>query len=316
MAVGFWKLPENLEVAIHAPEEILQLLSYRIVISRFQSDYIGRIVKLDWAEADYKKYYDRYWQHHFTSEEIVWKENDSGWLFLGYGFFLTYSSRTDSALFFAIPDRLADVFTFSYPFLNLLIYLLKQRRYISLHAAVIGIQDRFVLIPGKQNTGKSTTAASWLLNGGQFVTDDFCFVQQENPRVAHGFYPTLRLREQALALVSNRLISSQLEQRGDSKYFFSLLTHRPDQFVAKVLLQSIFCLTIQSGRLSNTHVGPRTGFEYLLSSIAFSTQYRADSRLCLQVIKQLVREIPILQISLSPNIDENYSYLKELITSY
>lgn len=316
MAIGFWQLPEQISVAITAPQSVMQLISNRIVVTGIGSADAGvRTVRLDWTEAAFHTYQSAYWQPHFTQDDVVWRENGQEWLFMGYGFFLAYSQPTESAQFFITSGRLDDVLTYSYPFLNLLIYLLSNRGYACLHAAVIGSNDHFALIPGKQNTGKSTTSATWVLNGGQFVTDDFCFMAVEEPTRVHGFYPSLRLREEALPLLQKYLSPDLLQQQGVSKYFYSLLTQAPECFVTEAHLRSILCLTLHNRVLSHVQVSPKIGYDYLASSVAFSAQYRSDSRVCLQVIKKLVWELPVLQVNLSPNTDENYHYLRELMAS-
>ncbi|GAB4040464.1 hypothetical protein [Spirosoma gilvum] len=313
MTEGFWQLPEQIQLVIRAPQPVLQRLSSGIVLNCQPSELAARTIRVDWAEEDYKKQRAAYWQAQFRQEDIVWASHGGDWLVLGAGFFLSYSQLTDSAQFFALPEWLDDVFTFSYPFLNLLIQVLNRQGYAPLHAAVIGANDQFVLIPGKQNTGKSTTSATWVLQGGQFVTDDFCFLRADNPTTVYGFYPTFRIREQALPFLSPYLSVDQFLQKGDSKYFFNAMAYCPDRFVAHASIKAIFCLTLQNRALSHAQVSPRVGFEYLASSLAFAAQYRATGHLCLQAIRKLVRELPVVQVNLSAVTTENYAYLTELI---
>ena len=306
MTEGFWLLPEQIQLGIRAPQSVLR----RLGCSYTQ---LNRTVWVDWVEGDYLIHRVAYWQPHFTREDVVWAQHGEDWLFLGAGFFLSYTQRTDSARFFALPEWLDDVFTFSYPFLNLLVQILNRQGYTPLHAAVIGSNDRFVLIPGKQNTGKSTTAATWVVHGGQFVTDDFCFVQADEPTTVYGFYPTFRIRKEALPFLNPYITSDKFLQKGDSKFFFSTLTHCTDRFVSQAPIKAIFCLTRQGSTLSHTYVSPQVGFSYLASSLAFAVQHRASGQLCIQAIRRMVRELPVIQINLSPDMTENYAYLKELI---
>ncbi|WP_020597921.1 hypothetical protein [Spirosoma panaciterrae] len=315
MTEGFWVLPGQIQLAIRAPQSVVQRLVAGIHWQQRPSRQAVRTVWVDWAEAEYIQYRAIYWQAHFTQEEVIWSQRGEDWLFLGAGFFLAYSQTTDSARFFAQPAWEDDVFTYSYPFLNLLIQVLNRQGYTPLHAAVIGKNDQFVLLPGKQNTGKSTTAATWVMQGGQFVTDDFCFLQANDPTTVYGFYPSFRIRKEALSFLSPYLSASQLQQKGDSKYFFSTLTHCPDRFVPQASIRSIFCLTLHNRTLSHTHVGPQVGFAYLASSIAFAVQHRATSQLCVQAIRTMVRTLPVVQVNLTPNGAENYAYLNELIGS-
>ena len=316
MGVRYWYLPETIVVAIKAPDFILHALSKSIVLNLQHHSRFARIVRLEWSADRYRQYQLEYWKEHYLQEDVVWRETESGWLFLGMGYFLAYSKTTDSSVFFTSPELEDSLLTYSYPFLNLLVNLLKPYGYVSLHAAVIGQNNKFVLVPGKQNTGKSTTSATWVLKGGNFLTDDFCFVHVENPAIAHGFYPSVRLREGALPLLDGILPPNALQQKGDSKYFFSLLVNAPHLFVSSAAISSVFCLNIQKRSPSHAVVSPKIGLEYLASSVAFSVQYRGDSRLCLQTIKKLIHQLPVLQVNLSPDVNENYEYLNELIAQY
>lgn len=315
-AVCFWSLTDPLTLAIQAPEEVLRLLTGRIVLEAVPRSTATRVVALNWQEPAYRLARAAHWQLHFSSQDVVWQETPTDWLFLGDGFSLGYSAATDAAHFFVTPERYDDVFTFSYPFLNLVMKLLTPLGYAALHAGVVGHGERFALIPGKQNSGKSTTTATWLLRGGSVLTDDFCFVPLADPTLAHGFYPTLRLRAPALPLLTPQLSPDQLQQQGDSKYFLSLLTHAPERFVPQARLRAIFCLSLHGSSPSHAPVSARTGFEYLASSVVFSIQNRGDGRACLEAIKKLVRELPVLAVRLSPNAGENFSYLKEVLATH
>lgn len=312
----FWPLPKPLTLAIQAPEAVLRLLADRIMLEPAARLSATRVVSLTWDEERYQTSRAAHWQPHFSAQDVVWKETPTDWLFLGDGFSLGYAAETDSAHFFVTPERWDDVFTFSYPFLNLLIKLLTPLGYAALHAGVVGSGERFALIPGKQNSGKSTTTATWLLRGGSVLTDDFCFVPLTDPTLAHGFYPTLRLREPALPLLAPALAPDQLQQQGDSKYFFSLLTHAPERFVPQARLRAVFCLSLHAAAPSHAPASAQTGFEYLASSVVFSIQNRGDGRACLEAIKKLVRELPVLRVNLSPNPGENFGYLKELLEEF
>jgi len=61
------------------------------------------------------------------------------------------------------------------------------------HAAAVGCGDAGVLIPGKGGSGKSSTALSCLLNGMDFVADDYLALAMDPEPRAHRLYTTAKL---------------------------------------------------------------------------------------------------------------------------
>lgn len=314
MTICYWPLPDQLQLAICAPEPVVQQLAYSLVLQDQPSEWATQTIWLYWSEEAYRHYALTYWQAQYAPADVVWWEQGSSWLTGGDGYVLSYSASNRTAQFFAVPERLDDMYTFSYPLLSLLTYLLNQQGFVPFHASVIGRQNQFVLLPGKQHTGKSTTALSWVLGGGQFLTDDFCFLKPDNPTQVYGFYPTFRIREEALPIIGHQLPLEQCWQKNQSKYFFSTLIHRPGHFVPHASLKAIYCLRLQAGAPSSRPVPSQVGFEYLASSLAFAAQYRANTRLCLQGIKKLIRELPVIEVSLSRSVEANVAFLDQLIS--
>ena len=61
------------------------------------------------------------------------------------------------------------------------------------HAAAVGCGDAGVLIPGKGGSGKSSTALSCLLDGMDFIADDYLALAMDPEPRAHRLYTTAKL---------------------------------------------------------------------------------------------------------------------------
>jgi hypothetical protein len=311
----FWQLTEKLAIEILAPTRIIDTLKSSLLLQTSSSLSTQRIIPLEWNEEHYTTYYQEYWNPTYGEKDNVVANKDDGFFLIGKGFFLSYSISSDKACFFITDNLILDYLVFSYPFSKLLVYLLNREGYSPLHAAVIGNNSGYVMIPGKQFSGKSTTAATWVLNGGSLLSDDTCFVNTNCGNQIIGHYPSLRLREKSFSLFGDKLDRTQLKQKDQSKYFYLLQEQRPQQFTSVASVKAIFCLELHEDEPSYEIVNPSTGFNYLASSLAFSSQHGADNRLCLKTIRSLVTVLPIYKVKLSPNLDINYHFLDQLISS-
>ncbi len=310
MIQRYWNLCGALSMQIKAPDWVIKTLENSILLHNF---CIGDVsISLEWHPQKYKNLELEYWKTTYQSDDIVRMKQADYWFFLGKGFFMSYQKKLNQAYFFVDDDAFETIFMYSYPLLQLLIPVMTDLGYAPLHAAAIGTKDFFVLVPGKQNTGKSTTSASWVLEGGKIVTDDMCLVDIKSPTIVKGFYPTIRLREESLPLLFKLNSSVKLHKKDYSKYFFNLLPTFEDQFTAEAPVKAIFCLKLDPSTTIKS-ANAQLGFEYLASSLAYSKQHDADIRLTLQVMKKITREVPVYQLSLSPNLADNVTFLQETL---
>ena len=311
----YWLLSEDEAIKIKAPAFILQLLSESVMLLDEAPNSLNTIISLDWNKELYVHHIEKYWNNSYNSEDNIYSEDNDGFFLVCKGFFLKYSKFNNIAHFYIEKELAADYISYSYPLFKLLIYLLELRGFIPLHAAVIGNDNGFVLIPGKQNSGKSTTSASWVLHGGKLLSDDTCFVNPMQPTKMYGYFPSIRLREQSLNLLKDILEVDKLKQKNSSKYFYQLLNNYPQNFVPRALIKAVFCIQIKNGPPSHIVSDAQTAYKSLASSFAFSIHHGASSSLCLNAIKKITSVLPVYLINLSADPKENYEYLQKLMDS-
>ncbi len=309
----FLPLPNGLLLKIHAPFEVTSLLVKGLSIDLLiQNESSGKVC-LEWGRKQYSYEKNKYWKNSFGAEDIVWYSNSEELCFLGSGFGFFREKGTDNYSFYIEDNRTEDVLTYTYPLLNFLVYLLDKYSYSPIHAAVIGLNDSYVLLPGKQNAGKSTTTASWALLGGKVIGDDICFIKPEAPFLAHGLYPTVRLREPSLSMLKNYLGNIKLSQKGNSKYFLNFNDLDTNCFKSKGKLSAILLLNIEKDECYQELGSRKKAYINLSSSMAFSVHHKADAIRTMKTVKLLTQELPIYEVGLSKDIFKNYQFLNSII---
>lgn len=312
MQQSFLRLAGKQTLAIQAPANVLALLKEGLPLEEFDTYFEGAI-ELVWNKEIYTQAKNIYWKEHFNTEDLVWNTEQNAWLFMGHGFGF-FLERAHSKYYFYIEEsRLDDVLTFNYPLLNFIIYLNNQSNYSPIHAAAIGINNQYVLLPGKQNTGKSTTTAAWALLGGNLLSDDICFINLKDPKDVYGTFPAVRLRNESLPLFRESFPVLPLKQKGDSKHFLNLLQLDANCFKSNGRAKAIFCLHKSSKACSISQGSKKDAYFSLASSMAFAVHNKANANKTMLVIKKMVHTLPIFDIELSPNLNDNVHFLKEQI---
>ena len=311
----YWQLTADHLVHIEAPSTILHLFAESVVLTENMSTRFDKTTRLHWNASRFKQVLQTYWKSEYGEKDNVYSRTENGFLLLGKDFFIEYSSETQLATFYIEEEVASDYLIYSYPFLKLVVFLLNQDGYSPLHASVIGNETGFVLMPGKQFSGKSTTTATWVIHGGMIVGDDICFIHPEQVTLVYGHYPSFRLRASSLNLFEKTVDLSVLKQKNDSKYFYPLLQVNPALFIPSATLKAIFCIQLHEAKPTSSVSTKSVGFNYLASSFAFAMQHDANNTLCIQTIKKLVTTLPVYEVFLSPNISENYQFLDHLIRS-
>ncbi len=312
MQQKFLGLAGGLTLAIKAPANVLALLNEGLPL---QQSFTGLnvVIELVWNKEVYTLAKDLYWKKLYSKDDVVWNSDSENWMFMGFGFGFFLEKSFSKYYFYIEESRLEDVLTFNYPLLNFIIYLNNQSNYSPIHAAAIGLEKQYVLLPGKQNTGKSTTTAAWALSGGNVISDDMCFVNAEKPLEVYGTYPSVRLRAESLSLFAENFPPLPLKQKGNSKHFLNLLQLNSDVFKMQGQVKAIFCLHKSNGYCSISEGSLKDAYHSLASSMAFTVNNKADAPKTVLVVKKIVHALPVFDIGLGPNLNDNVRFLKEQI---
>lgn len=86
------------------------------------------------------------------------------------------------------------------PFRTILHWFFNDEHIHLIHGAVVGTEDRALLLTARSGSGKSTTALSAILAGMQYLGDDYVAIEPTNPVQAHSLYQTAKVTPAGLTL--------------------------------------------------------------------------------------------------------------------
>lgn len=185
-----------------------------------------------------------------------------------------------------------------------------HRTFIPVHCAVIGKQDRFILIPANGGSGKSTLTASAKASGWDVICDDFAWLHQRNGTwYAESPYSFIRLNEDSISLLQKAHLSSEVwkdaPRRKDGKRIIKI-ENMP--FSGKVIGCLAICHSERPGRIE-----PLTDRTEIIkafrSSAVLLKMHHLDPRGYLGAVANLTRGLHTGKLHRSPNLVNN---LKEI----
>lgn len=308
-----WRLLDDLVLSISAPEYVIQALGERIDLDLDQQDSTDYDLCIRWNPSLFDSLKNHFWKEHLSSECLVEYRDAEKHLLLGSSHYELLHIETGVLEFFTHSEAHQLRNQYSYPFLRWIGRLLNRRGFAPIHAAAIGDNGRFVLIPGKATAGKSTTTATWMIHEGEYLSDDFVFLSGNS---AYGYYRGINLRYSSLSLFTastpELFRNTKISPVSDEKVF---LHDKPSKNYHKSQGHpaAIWCPEIGHSKPHLKEISKSSAYNSLLSSIELNKEYHFDLRLCHNVIKTLVNELPTYTICLTSDIVENYAFMRETI---
>ena len=95
----------------------------------------------------------------------------------------------------------------------------QRRDMLMLHAAAVGWQGHGILFVGHGGTGKSTLAVSCLLDGFDFVSDDYCLMNETGAREVYPIYTNVSLNTDSLEKMPSFKPFEILPMQGEKRSF-------------------------------------------------------------------------------------------------
>lgn len=114
---------------------------------------------------------------------------------------LNFYDRASRTGYFWTHDaaRLPD-WALGAPFRTILHWFFNDEHIHLIHGAVVGTEDRALLLTARSGSGKSTTALSALLSGMHYLGDDYVAVEPTDPVTAHSLYQSAKVTPAGLSL--------------------------------------------------------------------------------------------------------------------
>jgi hypothetical protein len=195
-------------------------------------------------------------------------------------------------------------------------WALKGRGRALAHAAALGLAGGGpgLLIGGPGGSGKSTTALSWLLAGGDFAGDNYVLIEMDGPGgpTAAPIYTTAKADDGAISMLP---ALAPVAQEGDEtlrgKRLLDVRDLRPDQPAEPIRITAIVISRVTDGREPVVRpVSGASALKYLAPSSLLQLPGESDA---FSVLADLVRGLPCFEIELIAAPEANVDALERVI---
>jgi hypothetical protein len=186
------------------------------------------------------------------------------------------------------------------------------------HSAAVGINNQGVLICARGGGGKSTLAISALLNGFQYVSDDYVIMRkaEDGQMYVYPIYSTINLfpsMQQQLKGLNAKIVHKSYWQ--PEKNTLEISAHH-SQYVDKLPINTV--IFPQICNIETPSIEPIDGMEKgtAIVQLIHSTIEQLQDSYEPEYIKTLtsfVQNLNFYQINLSPDLEANIKLLKQFL---
>ena len=182
------------------------------------------------------------------------------------------------------------------------------------HAAAVGDESGVVLIAGKGGAGKTTTTIASVLDGMQFVGDNYVLASFEPEPVVHGIYHNVKLRPGTLELLpelASAVNTLDVDVEGGEKYIVDVGRWRPDQVVSGVPVRALVVPEVVGS--GETRVEPASGIEALLALAPTTIYQLPHNGGALGAMADLARTVPTFNLKLGGDVHGGPAAIRDLL---
>lgn len=200
------------------------------------------------------------------------------------------------------------------PLRTLLSWWCSRHRQQLVHGAAVGTPEGAILLTGKGGSGKSTTALSALLEGLDYIGDDYvlCELTDRQP-VIHSLFNTAKLDAKALErLPALRSKLNNRDQLNNEKGVIFTHSHFPGQVCRSRQLRAIVIPSV-SGTPTSRLAPLKPALAFLAISPTTVFQLPGARENALAFLKQLVEELPCYQLQLGADPVQTANLIKQFL---
>lgn len=183
---------------------------------------------------------------------------------------------------------------------------------IMLHAATVGIDGKGVLVVGRSGSGKTTFALSCLLDGLDFVSDDYTLLSASGTLQAMPLYSMVGVTQEVCRRFPQLDTLSSLPPKALSNGKTQFII--PAQRFAESLEVKAIILPVVRGESepSIQPVAQGRAMIHLLHSTALQTGREQDTGLIRQMAQRLAR-LPVYEMRMSTDLNKNPAALRQFL---
>jgi hypothetical protein len=247
------------------------------------------------------------------------------------GFFGVYVGGEESLNFYDSENKVGYFWTHdanqlpgwvtSAPFRTIFHWFLAESNIHLMHGAVVGLNNKSILLTAKSGSGKSTTALACLLSGMDYLADDYVAITQvtDSGKIkpfAHSLYHSAKITESGLDYfpeIREKIWNTDFDTREDKreKALFFLMDYFPDQVKHTATLDALIIPKITGGV---TRLVPTSKIQALLA-IAPTTllQLPLAETKKISAFKTIIEQVPCYTLELGPDVRAIPNLMKKFL---
>ncbi len=229
-------------------------------------------------------------------------DNEEGWVHVSRVSIDRWDQRAGSGESTLLDLRYEENYLGTNILLRQIVWRAHERGLVPVHAAAVGGDGGFWLIPAAAGQGKSTLAAAAVAAGLQALSDDFLLLDPQT-RILHSLYATIRLEPAAHRMVSEHFGEGRLRiaaQRDDDKLL--LAAADASAFVAGGRLRGILILNRVGKIRMGEAVAPARALQSFASSLRLLPSLGFPAAAAFRHFSELSRSVECRVLETGPDL--------------
>ncbi|MFB9278682.1 hypothetical protein [Cohnella cellulosilytica] len=197
-----------------------------------------------------------------------------------------------------------------HPLLRCFYFWAEQENLLILHSAAVGFNHKGVLISARGGAGKSTLSVSCLLEGLDFVSDDYVLLRETGEVNALPLYTMIGLNQDMYRILKPNMPVIKTEEKRNGKKFFDASAY---SFQEQLPIKAILFPHVTEG--SEPRIAPADQGPVLVKLVHSSVSQiggRRDTERVRRMIARL-KPLPVYEFSLSKDLKQNVEVLKNFM---
>jgi hypothetical protein len=197
-----------------------------------------------------------------------------------------------------------------HPLIRCFYFWAEQENLLILHSAAVGFNHKGVLISARGGAGKSTLSVSCLLEGLDFVADDYVIMREAGERTALPFYTMVGLNADMDQILKPNMPVIKTEEKRNGKKFFDASAY---PFQEELPIKAILCPNVTEG---NEPMIVPTDRGAVLVKLVHSSVSQIGGRRDIEMVRRMIdrlKDLPVYEFSLSKDLKKNVAVLKNFM---
>ena len=198
-------------------------------------------------------------------------------------------------------------------FVRLISQIVRTEKSALVHSAAVGIDNKGVLICAIGGSGKTTLAVSCLLDGFQYVADDYLVLDKNKGDLcASPIYSMIALTPQIYKQMPNLKTEFMCNNYNNTKYLLNV-SYYDNKLARSLPIKAIIFPNIKDIQEPTIE---KTDRNRAITQMVYSTASQMgndDDKSYMKLLISLIKDLDFYQINLSPDLNKNVQILKQFV---